>query len=47
MTIGTTTVSRPFGAPITLVDIRTATGIELQWPVSLMQRETIETEEEL
>jgi hypothetical protein len=32
--------SRPFGTITTLIDIKTDTGIDLQWPLSWVMRDT-------
>ena len=37
-------LSRPSGWPTTLVDIVTATGVQLQWPQSQVRRDTFVTE---
>jgi len=33
-------ISRPFGARTTFVDITTATGIKLQWPLGQTRKDT-------
>jgi len=37
--------SRPYGTRTTLVDILTDTGIELQWPLSQVRRDTYTADE--
>ena len=35
-------VARPFGTRTTLVDITTATGVQIQWPLAQVRRDTFE-----
>lgn len=34
--------SRPFGTRTTLVDLTTATGVQVQWPLRQVRRDTVD-----